>query len=86
LIAAAIQLVFGWTKSLPVSIGRPGLRVLAHGVETAVLVPLLVVLGSRWEATGAAGAVLIATVVFALVWAVLATRLRLHPPVRVSTA
>jgi O-antigen/teichoic acid export membrane protein len=86
LLAAAIQLVFGWTKSLPVSIGRPGLRVLAHGVETAVLVPLLVVLGSRWEATGAAGAVLIATVVFALVWAVLVTRLRLHPPVRVSTA
>ena len=86
LVAAAIQLVFGWTKSLPVSIGRPGLRVLAHGIETAVLVPLLVVLGSRWEATGAAGAVLIATVVFAIVWAVLVTRLRLHPPVRVSTA
>ena len=26
LVAAAIQLIFGWTKSFPVSIGRPGLR------------------------------------------------------------
>ena len=30
LLAAALQLVFGWTKSLPVSIGRPGLRVAAR--------------------------------------------------------
>ena len=27
LLAAALQLVWGWTKSFPVSIGRPGLRV-----------------------------------------------------------
>ena len=31
LVAAAIQLVLGWTKSLPTTIGRPGLRIVAHG-------------------------------------------------------
>ena len=86
LLAAAVQVVFGWTKSLPVSIGRPGLRVVAHGIETAVLVPLLVVFGREWGATGAAGAVVAATVVFAVVWTVLLVRLRSHPPVQVSTA
>jgi O-antigen/teichoic acid export membrane protein len=86
LVAAAVQLVFGWTKSLPVSVGRPGLRVTAHGIETAVLVPLLLVLGRPWGATGAAVAVLVATLVFAAVWLVLLARLRAHPPVQVSTA
>ncbi len=37
LLVAALQLVFGWTKSLPVSVGRPGLRILTHGIETVVL-------------------------------------------------
>ena len=64
LLAAALQFVFGWSKSLPVSIGRPGLRVLAHGVESVVMIPLVVVLGREWGATGAAGAVLASTVVF----------------------
>jgi len=86
LLAAAVQLVFGWTKSLPVSIGRPGLRVVAHGIETAVLVPLLVVLGSEWGATGAAVAVTVSTLVFAAVWTFLLARLKAHPPVQVSTA
>jgi O-antigen/teichoic acid export membrane protein len=86
LIAAAVQLVFGWTKSLPVSIGRPGLRVVAHAIETAVLVPLLVVLGREWGATGAAVAVTVSTLVFAVVWTFLLARLRGHPPVQVSTA
>ena len=54
LIAAALQVVFGWTKSFPVSIGRPGLRILAHGIETVVLIPLVLVFGSAWGATGAA--------------------------------
>ena len=45
LIAAAVQLVVAWTKSFPVSIGRPGLRILTHGVETRVLIPLALVLG-----------------------------------------
>jgi O-antigen/teichoic acid export membrane protein len=85
LIAGAIQLVYGWSKSLPVSIGRPNLRVLAHGIETVVLVPLLVVLGAEWGATGAAAAVLVSTVVFAAVWTFLLTRIRAHPPVQVST-
>ena len=48
LLAAALQFVFGWSKSLPVSIGRPGLRVLAHGVESVVMIPLVVVLGREW--------------------------------------
>jgi lipopolysaccharide exporter len=86
LLAAAVQLVYGWTKSLPVTIGRPGLRIIAHGVETAVLVPLLVVLGDRWGATGAAGAVLASTIAFALVWTFLVLRLRSHPLVQPSTA
>jgi O-antigen/teichoic acid export membrane protein len=76
LVAGAIQLVMSWSKSFPVSIGRPGLRVLAHGIETAVLIPLVVVLGAVWDATGAAAAVLVSTVVFAIVWAVLLVRIK----------
>jgi O-antigen/teichoic acid export membrane protein len=82
LVAALIQLVLGWTKSFPVSIGRPGLRVIAHGVETATLLPLLVVFGDLWGVTGAAAAVLVSTCAFALTWAVLLHRLtagRLRP-------
>jgi O-antigen/teichoic acid export membrane protein len=75
LLAAMIQLVLGWTKSFPVSIGRPGLRIVAHGVETAVLLPLIVVLGDLWGVTGAAGAVLISSCAFAVVWTVLLQRL-----------
>jgi O-antigen/teichoic acid export membrane protein len=86
LLAAAVQLVFGWTKSFPVSIGRPNLRVLAHGVETAALVPLLLVLGSKWDATGAAVAVLVSTLVFAGAWAAIALRYRTHPLVQAETA
>ena len=79
LVAAAIQLVLGWTKSFPVSIGRPGLRLVAHGVETVVLLPCVVVLGELYGATGAAGAVLIATVAFALTWGAIMLRLRREP-------
>ncbi|HUG56101.1 MAG TPA: oligosaccharide flippase family protein [Candidatus Limnocylindrales bacterium] len=75
-VAGAIWLVFGWTKSFPVSIGRPDLRILAHGVETAVLVPLIVLLAGPWGATGAAGAMLASTAVFAAVWLVLLVRIR----------
>jgi O-antigen/teichoic acid export membrane protein len=77
--AAAIQLIFGWTKSLPVTIGRPGLRIIAHGVETAVLLPLIVVFGKLWGVTGAGGAVLVSSVAFALVWTILLLRLRRQP-------
>jgi O-antigen/teichoic acid export membrane protein len=76
LLAASVRLVLGWTKSFPVSIGKPGLRIVAHSVEIVVLLPLIVVLGSQWGATGAAAAVLIATVAFAGAWAVLLFRLR----------
>jgi O-antigen/teichoic acid export membrane protein len=76
LLAAAVQLIYGWTKSFPVSIGRPNLRLVAHGFETAVLVPLIVVLGREWEATGAAVAVVLSTLVFAAVWTVLLLRVR----------
>jgi O-antigen/teichoic acid export membrane protein len=86
LLAGAIQLVYGWSKSLPISIGRPNLRVVAHGIETIVLVPLLVVLGREWGATGAAFAVLASTVVFAGAWTVLLMRIRADLPVAVSTA
>jgi O-antigen/teichoic acid export membrane protein len=74
--AGALVAVIGWTKSLPVSIGRPGLRIVTHGIETVALIPLVLALGAEWGATGAAGAVLAATVVFAAVWAVVLARIR----------
>jgi O-antigen/teichoic acid export membrane protein len=76
LLAAAVQLVLGWSKSLPVSIGRPNLRLLTHGLETAVVLPLVVLLGLRWDVTGAAVASLAASLVFAAAWLVLYARLR----------
>lgn len=76
LLAGAIQFVIAWTKSLPVSVGRPGLRIVAHGIETLVVIPLVIVLGRMWEATGAAAATLIATGVFAAVWLVALQRIR----------
>lgn len=75
LLAAAVQVVLGWAKSLPVSIGRPSLRLLTHGVETAVLLPLVVWLGHTWGVTGAAVAMLVSTLAFAGVWAVVLARL-----------
>ncbi|MDX6398329.1 MAG: hypothetical protein QOJ43_1737, partial [Gaiellaceae bacterium] len=76
LLAAAIQLVWGWSKTLPVSIGRPGLRLLANGLEIATLVPLVLVLADRSGAEGAAAAVLASTIVLAAVWTLLLVRLR----------
>ncbi len=76
LLTAAVQLVVGWTKSFPVTIGRPKLRIWTHGAETLVVLPLVIVLGSRWGATGAAGAFLVGMVVFALLWAAIFVRIR----------
>jgi O-antigen/teichoic acid export membrane protein len=76
LAAAAIHFVIGWTKSLPVTIGRPRLRIVTHGVETLVAIPLVAVLGAEWGATGAAVAVLVSTLVFAAAWLVVVVRLR----------
>ena len=64
-LAAAIHFALGWTKSLPVTIGRPRLRIVTHGLETLVAIPLVAVLGVEWGATGAAVAVLVSTLVFA---------------------
>jgi O-antigen/teichoic acid export membrane protein len=76
LLAAAIQFAIGWTKSLPVTIGRPQLRIVTHGLETIVAIPLVAVLGTEWGATGAAVAVLVSTGVFAVAWAIAIARLR----------
>ena len=76
LVAAAIQFALGWSKSLPVTIGRPRLRIVTHGLEALVVIPLVAVLGSEWGATGAAVAVLVATIVFAVAWGVAIARLR----------
>jgi O-antigen/teichoic acid export membrane protein len=76
LVAAALQLIWGWTKSFPVSIGRPGLRIVVQGVEIAVFVPLLLVLGAKWGATGGAAAMVVSTAVFCALWSVLLARLR----------
>jgi O-antigen/teichoic acid export membrane protein len=76
LLAGALQFILGWAKSFPVSIGRPGLRVLVHGIESAVLIPLVLVLGSIWSVTGAGAAVLISTGVFCVLWLVLLARIR----------
>jgi len=74
--SAAIQLVFGWTKSFAVTIGRPGLRLAAHAIETAVLLVLIVVFGKLWGVTGAAAAVVVASAVHGVVWSILFARLR----------
>lgn len=75
-VAGAIQLVLSWTKTFPVTIGRPGLRLVAHGVETAVMLPLIVVFGREWGVTGAGAAVLVSTVAFAVTWGAILLRLR----------
>lgn len=79
LIAAALQVIWGWSKSLPVSVGRPGLRIVAHAIESAVQIPLVVAFGVLWGATGAGGALLVSTVVFCVVWSVLLERIRRNP-------
>ena len=68
ILAAVVQLVVGWTKSFPVTIGRPGLRIVTHGIETAIVLPLTVVFGLYWGATGAAAAVFVGMCAFALAW------------------
>jgi len=76
LLAAAIHFAIGWTKTLPVTIGRPRLRIVTHGLEALVAIPLVAVLGAEWGATGAAVAVLASTLVFAGAWIVVILRLR----------
>jgi O-antigen/teichoic acid export membrane protein len=84
LLAGVLRLIYGWTKSFPVSIGRPNLRIWTHGVETLVLVPLVAVLGAEWGATGAAGAVLASSVAFCAYWTLLYVRIRREPDLRIA--
>ena len=78
-VAGAVQFVVGWSKSFAVTVGRPQWRIWSHGIETVVLLPLAVVLGWKWGAAGAAGAVLVSSVAFAIVWLVLFLRIRREP-------
>jgi O-antigen/teichoic acid export membrane protein len=80
IVAGALRMVYGWTKSFPVSIGRPSLRIWTHGLEMLVLVPLVGVLGTRWGATGAAAAVLISSFAFCAAWTLLFVRIQRQPP------
>jgi O-antigen/teichoic acid export membrane protein len=84
LLAAVLQFVFGWTKSFPVSIGRPGLRTIGQALEIATLVPAVLVLGAFYGATGAAGGVLAGSVVLAVFWTV-CLGVRLMPDTRYLT-
>ena len=76
LVAGAMQFALGWSKSLPVTIGRPRLRIVTHGLEALVVIPLVALLGADWGATGAAIGVLVATLVYAVAWGVAIARLR----------
>jgi O-antigen/teichoic acid export membrane protein len=76
IVAGALRMVFGWSKSFPVSIGRPNLRIWTHGLEMLVLVPLTGILGAKWGATGAGAAVLASSVAFCAYWALLYGRIR----------
>ena len=76
LLAAAVQFTIGWTKTLPVTIGRPRLRIVTHGLETIVAIPLVAAFAAEWGATGAAVGVLVSTLVFAAAWLVVVLRLR----------
>jgi O-antigen/teichoic acid export membrane protein len=79
IVAGALRMVYGWTKSFPVSIGRPALRIWTHGVELLVLIPLAAILGREWGATGAAAAVLASSIAFCIYWTFLFLRIRREP-------
>jgi O-antigen/teichoic acid export membrane protein len=70
LLAAVVQLVFAWTKSFPVSIGRPGMRTIGQVIEIAVLVPGVLIFASAYGATGAAVGVLLGAIALGLYWLV----------------
>jgi O-antigen/teichoic acid export membrane protein len=75
LVAGALQFLVGWSKSLPIAVGRPNLRIWTHLVETIVLLPLVAAFGVLWGATGAAAGVLVSSAAFVLAWAVLFLRI-----------
>ena len=55
-----------------------GDRIVTHGIETAVLLPLTVALALAWGVTGAALAALVASLVFGLVWVGALARIRVE--------
>lgn len=76
LIVAALQLIYSWTESFPVTIGRPALRIYTHGIESVTVLPLIIVLGTVWHAAGAAAAVLAGTCAFCVAWTIILMRIR----------
>jgi O-antigen/teichoic acid export membrane protein len=86
LVAAGLRFVFGWTKSFPVSIGQPKLRIWTHAVETAVLIPLTAAFGSMWGASGAAGAVICSAAAYCAYWTLLFIRIKRKPDTDVVSA
>jgi O-antigen/teichoic acid export membrane protein len=84
IVAGALRMVYGWTKSFPVSIGRPALRIWTHGLELLVLIPLVAILGREWGATGAAWAVLASSVAFCGYWTFLFLRIKALPPLKAA--
>ncbi|MGH3049625.1 MAG: lipopolysaccharide biosynthesis protein [Gaiellaceae bacterium] len=74
-VTAAVQLVVGWSKPFPVSIGRPGLRVWTHGFEAILVLALVVPFSIFWGAAGAAGAILAGMVAYAIAWIVIFVRI-----------
>ena len=79
LLAAAVQLILGWTKSFPVSIGKPGMRTTGQALEIGTLVPLVLILGNLYGAAGAAGGVFGSSLVLAAFWLVGLLRMRGRP-------
>jgi O-antigen/teichoic acid export membrane protein len=74
-LTAAVQFVVGWTKSFPVTIGRPELRLRTHTLEAIIVLPLILAFGAIWGAAGAAAAALVGIVIFAVVWIVIVARI-----------
>ena len=74
-LTAAVQLVVAWSKPFPVSIGRPGLRVWTHGLEALLVLALVVPFSLAWGAAGAAGAILVGMVAYAVAWIVIFLRI-----------
>lgn len=75
LVAAAIHLVFAWTKSFATTAGRPSATIIAHGVEAVVLLSLTIVLAHRYGIEGAAAAVVASAVAYAGTWLILFRRI-----------
>jgi O-antigen/teichoic acid export membrane protein len=83
--AGALQFAVGWSKSFAVTAGRPHLRVWTHGIESGILLPLAVLLGTHWGATGAAVAVLVSSAAFVVMWIALYERIRREERLRPLT-